>query len=244
MRRYQDARIEEISNPGLWMSMQPVTEDPMMQDDIDNQRNKQALHFEDLSNTVEVSLLVVIKLYFEKMHGRGKMASWKYIWQRKQLLKNGAMQGNYGLTFRGLKSLNLDFFADLDEDIWRTIYEPRMDYRQDFGDLTRSLSQRYFGYHDFEGESLCRELWGVLRDLDFEAMEQPQVALDQQNDLTHLLLLEAHKLVKAQLQLWSIRLSWHWKTMMSIVPIRLSRSLIWYVIFMVLFAILAYLFVE
>ena len=80
-------------------------------------------------------------------------------------MKVGILQEKRDLVFNGLKSLAGDVTSNLDEEVWRAVYEPRDSYLEDFGDLARTLCQRYFVVHGFEGEHLYHDVLVAIRDL-------------------------------------------------------------------------------
>ena len=106
------------------------------------------------------------------------------MWQLKQLLKFGILQDRRDLVYNGLKSLAVDVTSNLDEEVWRAVYEPRISYVEDFGDLTRALCQRYFVVHGFEGENLYRDVLAVIRDSDVTSLEAAQLQKDRDNNPT------------------------------------------------------------
>ena len=50
------------------------------------------------------------------------------------------------------------------------------------GELVRFLTRRYLSSHDFEGESMYKEMLEFLRDLDLDDLEQRQLQIDRNND--------------------------------------------------------------
>ena len=55
-------------------------------------------------------------------------------------------------------------------------------YKEDFGELVRFLTKRYFASHGFEGEKMYKEMLEFLRDLDLDDLEQRQLQIDRNND--------------------------------------------------------------
>ena len=50
------------------------------------------------------------------------------------------------------------------------------------GELVRFLTRRYLSSHDFERESMYKEMLEFLRDLDLDDLEQRQLQIDRNND--------------------------------------------------------------
>ena len=119
---------------------------------------------------------------FTEMNTLGRIKSWKTMWQLKQLFKVGVLEEQRCLLYKGLKSLHGDYTAFLDDETFRVVYEPRGTYQEDFGELVRFLTRRYLSSHDFEGESMYKEMLEFLRDLDLDDLEQRQLQIDRNND--------------------------------------------------------------
>ena len=129
----------------------------------------------------EIALLMVIQKFFTEMNTMGRITAWQRMWQR-QLFKVGVLEEQRGIIYAGLKSMNGNYTAFLDDDTFRAVYEPRGTYQEDFGELARYLTRRYLSSHGFEGESYYKEILDFLRDLDLEDLEQRQLQIDRYND--------------------------------------------------------------
>ena len=181
-RRYQSLRLEEASEPDLWMQVHHFhDDDPENEDEADMQVETSVVGFETLSENPEVALLMTLQKFLCGIHSYGRFAAWTAVRQLKQLLKFGILQDRRDLVYNGLKSLAGDVTSNLDEEVWGAVYEPRISYVEDFGDLTRALCQRYFMVHGFEEENLFRDVLklAVIRDLDFAAVEAAQLQKDR-----------------------------------------------------------------
>ena len=184
-RRYQSLRLEEASEPDDWMQVHHFDgDDPENEDEADVQVDTTMVSFETLSGNVEVALLMTLQKFLGEIHSYGQIAAWTAVWQLKQLLKVCILQTRPDLVYNGLKSLKGSVTSSLDEEVWRAIYEPRISYKEDFGDLARVLCQRYFVVHGFEGEDLYHDVLVVIRDLDLAALEEAQLQRGRDNDPT------------------------------------------------------------
>ena len=81
----------------------------------------------------------------------------------------------------GLQSLHGDYTAYLDDNTFKAVNEPRGTYQGDFGELVRFLTRRYLSSHDFDGESMYKEMLEFLRDLDLNDLGTA-IQIDRNND--------------------------------------------------------------
>ena len=134
------------------------------------------------------------------MNTLGRIKSWQAMWQLKQLFKVGVLEEQHCLLYMGLQSLHGGYTAYLDDISFKAVYEPRGTYQGDFGELVRFLTRRYLSSHDFEGESMYREMLEFLRDLDLDDLEQRQLQIDRNNDPSGPALEEARERAIASLK--------------------------------------------
>ena len=183
--RYNRCGMSEVSDPDFWMEVRHFDEDPLKRDevdgcDLDYGRHNQS--FADWRKISEVALLMVMQKFFTEMNTLGRIKSWQAMWQLKQLFKVGVLEEQRCLLHMGLQSLNGDYTAYLDDNTFKAVYEPRGTYKDDFGELVRFLTRRYFASNGFEGEKMYKELLEFLRDLDLDDVEQRQLQIDRNDD--------------------------------------------------------------
>ena len=183
--RYNQCGLSEVSDPDFWMEVRHFVEDQVKRDEVDGEDLDYGRHnrsFADWRKNSEVALLMVMQKFFTEMNTLGRIKSWQAMWQLKQLFKVGVLEEQRCLLHMGLQSLNGDFTAYLDDNTFKAVYEPRGTYKDDFGELVRFLTRRYFASHGFEGEKMYKELLESLRDLDFDDLEQRQLQIDKDHD--------------------------------------------------------------
>jgi len=137
-------------------------EDPLKRDEVDGDDLDYGRHnrsFADWRKNSEVALLMVMQKFFTEMNTLGRIQSWQAMWQLKQLFKVGVLEEQRCLLYMGLQSLNGDYTAYLDDNTFKAVYEPRGTYKNDFGELVRFLTRRYFASHGFEGERCIKSFW-------------------------------------------------------------------------------------
>ena len=139
-------------------------------------------NFIDWRKNREIALLMVMQKFFTEMNTMGRIRSWQAMWQLKQLFKVGVLEEQHCVLHMGLQSLHGDYTAYLDDNTFKAVYKPRGTYQGDFGELVRFLTRRYLSSHDFEGESMYKEMLEFLRDLDLDDSEQRQLQIDRNND--------------------------------------------------------------
>ena len=160
--RYNQCGLSEVSDPDFWMEVRHFDEDPLKRDEVDGDDLDYGRHnrsFVDWHKNSEVALLMVMQKFFSEMNTLGRIQSWQAMWQLKQLFKVGVMEEQRCLLYMGLHSLNGDYTAYLDDNTFKAVYEPPGTYKNDFGELVRFLTRRYFASHGFEGERCIKSFW-------------------------------------------------------------------------------------
>ena len=76
---------------------------------------------------------MVMQKFFTEMNTLGRITAWQTMWQLKQRFKVGVLEEQLGIIYAGLRSMNGNYTAFLDDDTFRAVYEPRGTYQEDFG---------------------------------------------------------------------------------------------------------------